>query len=523
MSDGNNRTQGRKKSLFPSKTEVPSGSKFDFVSSSTNYSILYEDLLAALGATGTIQQLGASTGIPVLDIQGSDNFIRNLEPTAGISAEISSEGGISFGLDLTVNTDGVPVLEVDGAGAITATSLVATGGISAVADGAGRITLALTDAPTTTKTVIVSAVSDLPPALGSVIELDTDTDYLFVNDVNLGTNRLALPASCTVRSGSQELITLTYTGAGALFTGTDVNFLTYGMLLSCQNGSLYDIDGATSGVQTLETTIFCDSGGVIDGVAIVRFDACLWAEIGTEGILFQGNINTLLIKQSVIVDLNGTMFDLGSCVCNSLIIDTVIVQDSQSGSFFLSGATSSANLVANGLASLTNTRFNGDGDPLDGITVNDVRWSFLGNDKIEDTYQNSLLIMEGNATQTVIAVVGDDYLVLGTWTSGNQSFFTGDAAGRVTYIGERNLQANIDVTATVLATGGDKQVGMMIAINGTPVSATKHVATASGSKAASITAFWGHDFAPGDYLEVFVSNESNVSNVTCQQAVIRVR
>lgn len=96
MSDDFNNSRGRKKSNFPASTTIPSGSTFDFVSGNTNFKITIENLIGDLGVTGSIEQAGAVTGVPVLDVDGSVNKIRNLENGGGINIAVSPENGITL-------------------------------------------------------------------------------------------------------------------------------------------------------------------------------------------------------------------------------------------------------------------------------------------------------------------------------------------------------------------------------------------------------------------------------------------
>lgn len=88
-----NRTKGRKISNFPAKTIIPTTATLSFVDGTTNYKITYANLLSAFNFVGSITQLGAATGTPILDTQGSVNRIRNLEAGSGISLSLSTQNG----------------------------------------------------------------------------------------------------------------------------------------------------------------------------------------------------------------------------------------------------------------------------------------------------------------------------------------------------------------------------------------------------------------------------------------------
>ena len=88
---------GLKKSKFTADNSVPSGSTFDFVSNGQNFKITREDLIAALGFTGSLNQDGAVSGVPVLDVSSApDYLIRNLEAGDGIALSVSPENGLKI-------------------------------------------------------------------------------------------------------------------------------------------------------------------------------------------------------------------------------------------------------------------------------------------------------------------------------------------------------------------------------------------------------------------------------------------
>ena len=106
------RSFGRRKSQFPADTGIPSGATFDFVASGANYKITYANFLTALNVTGSIEQIGDVTGTPILDTQGTVNYIRNLNPVtnSGLSIEVNADGGVDIEFDAQTSGDGVSVL-----------------------------------------------------------------------------------------------------------------------------------------------------------------------------------------------------------------------------------------------------------------------------------------------------------------------------------------------------------------------------------------------------------------------------
>jgi hypothetical protein len=104
------RSQGRKKSDFVAKTSVDAGAYIDYFVNGTNYKILYTNFLSGLGVTGTIVSEGDSSGIAVLNVDGTVNKIRNIENGSGIIASVSANGGVKLQQNFTADTTGEPIL-----------------------------------------------------------------------------------------------------------------------------------------------------------------------------------------------------------------------------------------------------------------------------------------------------------------------------------------------------------------------------------------------------------------------------
>jgi len=129
------RAYGTKQSDFTAQTSILPGSFLGFFANGYNYKITYDNFLGGLGVTGTIQQDGAVTGTPVLDIQGVNNFIRNLEDGAGIVTNVSPDNGIEISHNFTVNSTGEPLMQNIAAASPTFVSLIGGTGIAVVTSG----------------------------------------------------------------------------------------------------------------------------------------------------------------------------------------------------------------------------------------------------------------------------------------------------------------------------------------------------------------------------------------------------
>jgi hypothetical protein len=229
------------------------------------------------------------------------------------------------------------------------------------------------------------------------------------------------------------------------------------------------------------------------------------------------------VLDTAVLFLNGgTAYDFGTSVFNNITITNQFLKGDTPSTNFIVGDIDSGNVAVGGLASVLNNRVDPTITSLTGASVDDVRWNFSLNDDIPDTRPDSLLDVQGNATETTITTVNTPVKVNAVWADEGSSQFTSSADGRATYLGEKGATLPITLAMSILATGGDKQVSGYIAVNGVEISGTGIQTTASGSKAGNVTCIWQQLLSQGDYVEAWVENNSGTDNVTVTQAVLRV-
>ena len=139
------RGYGIRQSQFEEQTSIVPGSSFGFFFNGYNYQITYDNFISGLGVTGTIAQDGSVTGVAVLDIQGVNNFIRNLEEGSGISLNLSPENGIEIAHNFTIDSVGQPIVQNGGSASPTFVSIEAGTGIAVGTTGT-RVVISSTEA-----------------------------------------------------------------------------------------------------------------------------------------------------------------------------------------------------------------------------------------------------------------------------------------------------------------------------------------------------------------------------------------
>ena len=216
------RSQGRKKSEFIAKNVVDAGSYIDYFVNGTNYKISYDNFVAGLGVSGSIEQDGAVTGTAVLDIDGSVNKIRNIENGPGILTAISVDNGLKISHNFTADSTGFPILKNITLASPTFVSLVAGTGIDIAAVG-DTLEIASEEAleyavvymqGNSTATVISSTATPVKAA-GTFTVGDVSTGFTAdttgkITDTEAQTHRHIINAIATLDavSGSNHLISM---------------------------------------------------------------------------------------------------------------------------------------------------------------------------------------------------------------------------------------------------------------------------------------------------------------------------
>ena len=149
-----------------------------------------------------------------------------------------------------------------------------------------------------------------------------------------------------------------------------------------------------------------------------------------------------------------------------------------------------------------------------GISIATVNSSGIQITSIADQIYGQVT-MQGNATATTIATQGTAVKVAGTWVAQTESNFTGNTTGRLTYNGSTTevVAASVSITFSHAA-GGTDNLAVYIAKNGSVITASKLTRAVTGSARGNVSTFFNVSMSASDYLEVFVANDSDISDIT---------
>jgi len=374
------------------------------------------------------------------------------------------------------------------------------------------------------KQVNVNQLSDLPvPALGKYALL-ANTRYVIGDSINIGTDSLELASGTAVAGIESITVSITYTGTGDMFIGTDVSAKISNVGIICASGRFINWnDSLGSVLRLVDLGITCDRFALFTGVnSFIRLTNVSPTTITTDGAQFVGSFGALQYQSSLANLSAGDLLGLGTATFVSFRIANVI-SNVASGATFLNGLIDSGNIVAGGTGSVLGTTISGAGDRLNNISVEDALWQFLLNDDIADTRPDGLLSMQGNTTATVISVAGTPVLIAGTWTVERSSQFLGTVAGRLTYEGGKDATLPLTGSFTLEpVSGGAVNLSIEAAIGGVAVPGSKRTANASAGNPVSITAPWQEVLSTSGFVEWFVTNEDTTVNILVSSGISRV-
>ena len=128
--------------------------------------------------------------------------------------------------------------------------------------------------------------------------------------------------------------------------------------------------------------------------------------------------------------------------------------------------------------------------------------------------------MHGNSTNTVITSTATPVKVAGTFVVGAEAGYTGDTTGRITHTGNTARHIINAIISLSVTSGTNHRVSMYIAKNGTVLNDTKTTATTSSGLYRSLATFANLELDDGDYVEIFVRNESTTDDLIVLDAII---
>ena len=376
--------------------------------------------------------------------------------------------------------------------------------------------------------VYVASRFDFPASVSGVITLEDFTTYLITDEVDLGGDRIVINGSNTTLLGtSSETSFLTSTGISTTFPTNyliesdytlPIRHITFkdvplGIGINTSGSGAQPIALDWTGVNFSGTSISLTCGD------IDNFIFSKGAILSSGGFVFEGDVGTIGIDNSLFVGTGGAydLIELTSSANVTRRFRTIYSSFVAFGSTVAINVSTSSSIPVDSYI-LDTCNFSGGGTYLQGIgqfyTDNEPR--FVNCKGITNTAEIANYTMLNNSTATVISAVNTPTKVLGTTTANaiNQKFTHSN--NRATYSGE--LVKDFQITAVASLFGSSNRViGMYVAKNGSVITTSEMYATTSGSgRAESVTVQTITELVNGDYLEIWIENSTDSTNVTVE-------
>lgn len=376
--------------------------------------------------------------------------------------------------------------------------------------------------------VFINKEADFPVQDSTTITLEDQKKYILGASFSTAKGFVSAGASIEFEGGEFRSL-LTYTGTGDMFTGVNTTavFSNINVTSSTAN-QIFNYSDTVPNTNVYRCTGVridrCKKWGTYTNLAstLITGSSCVDADDGvsiSDGVGPAGTV--LAINEFAMLSTSATFvgLDLESTVFPTLEINNYLTI-APFGATGLKGLASSGNIAVGSIATVTGSEFLGDQTPVTGITTSDIRWAFGGNSA---NVKNSMTIGDAQITptdgpQTVTISTPGTFVAIGgsLWTSEIQERLETDAAGIMTYLGERDIDVSVISTATISKVGGGSdELCMRIAIDTGSgfVTQEKSQSCTQNNAATSVFSVGSFVLSQNDKVQLFVSNEDTTANI----------
>lgn len=363
---------------------------------------------------------------------------------------------------------------------------------------------------------VITQASDFPAPVAGVITLANNQEYRLHGLIDMTGYRIVFGSNNTLTgasSGADGLLFPDTLGA-ARMTGSS-SLAMRNLQIQCAADPLFSMNNGSTGVllwtgiqmvntptlgtiSNYQNIVWKDT--IISNSANLTLDGT-FASFVAETALFDGRSG----QTTVIIPATATFLRRFRMLYTAFQVDA-----GETGINFSASAT-----IPDESYILDNVSFAGAGTYLAGLDYTSNKALFFNNSGIQNSSVLCQYSMTGNATATVIGGTGTFVKIAGTTvpSSLNQKFTTATTQ-RATYAGSST--ANFRAIAFASMTSGNNQtLRMRLAKNGTTIAESNTLFKTTGTgEASAVGCQVIGTLSPGDYVELFVANDTAATNVT---------
>jgi hypothetical protein len=224
---------------------------------------------------------------------------------------------------------------------------------------------------------------------------------------------------------------------------------------------------------------------------------------------------------SIVTSQSGIVLDVASAASINALALSYTVFTLLSGTSTLVNGNGDSNITVS--AAIDTCRINNPGAApiLVGVGVTNLKWVFIQTPQLIETDQAGVVSLTNNATATVITTVNVPVQIAGTWALNEQLHYSASAAGRLTYIGLVSSVVNIDAVVTVLAAVGAAINIMTLELRVNDAVVASQQFSADNANPQSCPIVWRRLMETGDYVELWISNNTDADDLIVRNAVLR--
>jgi hypothetical protein len=374
--------------------------------------------------------------------------------------------------------------------------------------------------------VIINDLDDFPAASGGVITLDDNITYYISNNI-VTADRFECGTNNIITSNNPFANALIYTGVGDMFTGVNVSFAVDRGVISCPNAQPFNFSATAGNSPTfglnLTTIAQCQKCGTFDNLRSINITNTGFFDC-SDGFTISGadNWDTIAVNR---LRLDGgtsvfTGFDLTTSLHRTFEISNYVILGG-SGTVGMSGLANSANIEPDFISTVSQCEFTSGVTPLSGITIDDIRFSFLSNSGLQDSTIDANPYLTTATTVTINTIGTYEKINQGNWLASEESRLSVSTDGDVTNLMEKpvKIQINGSVTLEKIGGGADLLTARLVYndLPNDPQSIITELGT-DNTNPTNIGLVGIFNLNPGDSISIYVANQDSTANVIVNYA-----
>lgn len=373
---------------------------------------------------------------------------------------------------------------------------------------------------------IVNELSDFPAASGGVIALEDDITYYISNNI-VTSDRFICGQNNIITSNNPFANALVYTGTGDMFTGVNVSFAVDRGVISCPSAQAFNFSATAGNYPTfglsLTTIAQCQKCATIDNLRSINITNTGFFDC-SDGFTVAGVDNWDTITASRLRIDGGsnaiTGFNLTTSLHRTFELNNYVILGDV-GSVGIAGLANSANIQPNFIASIDQCEFTANVTPLSGITIDDIRYSFLSNSGLQDSTIDANPYLSIPTTVTINATGTYEKINQGNWLASEESRLLVSTDGDVINLMEKPVKVQINGSVTLEKVGGGSDLLTARLVYNDLPNDPQSVITELGTdntNPTNIGLVGIFNLNPGDSISIYVSNQDSTANVVVNYA-----